>query len=43
MRLTQNYQGFMALLLTQPSAYKPEHKGKVERSIRIVKEQLIAG
>ena len=23
--------------------YKPEHKGKVERSIRIVREQLIAG
>ena len=34
---------FYGFAIDPAKAYKPEHKGKVERSIRIVKEQLIAG
>ena len=34
---------FYGFIIDPARAYKPEHKGKVERSIRIVKEQLIAG
>lgn len=34
---------FYGFTIDPAKAYKPEHKGKVERSIRIVKEQLIAG
>ena len=34
---------FYGFAIYPAKAYKPEHKGKVERSIRIVKEQLIAG
>ena len=34
---------FYGFIIDPAKAYKPEHKGKVERSIRIVKEQLIAG
>jgi transposase len=34
---------FYRFTIDPAKAYKPEHKGKVERSIRIVKEQLIAG
>ena len=34
---------FYGFTIDPAKAYKPEHKGKVERSIRIVREQLIAG
>ena len=34
---------FYGFTIDPAKVYKPEHKGKVERSIRIVKEQLIAG
>src|SRR5690606_36271058 len=34
---------FYGFAIDPAKAYKPEHKGKVERSVRIVKEQLIAG
>ena len=34
---------FYGFTIDPARAYKPEHKGKVERSVRIVKEQLIAG
>ena len=34
---------FYSFTIDPPKVFKPEHKGKVERSIRIVKEQLIAG
>jgi transposase len=34
---------FYGFTIDPAKAYKPEHKGKVERSVRIVKEQLIAG
>lgn len=34
---------FYGFTIDPAKPYKPEHKGKVERSIRIVKEQLIAG
>ena len=34
---------FYGFTIDPAKPYKPEHKDKVERSIRIVKEQLIAG
>jgi transposase len=34
---------FYGFTIDPAKVYKPEHKGKVERSIRIVREQLIAG
>ena len=34
---------FYGFAIDPAKAYKPEQKGKVERSVRIVKEQLIAG
>ena len=34
---------FYSFTIDPTKVFKPEHKGKVERSIRIVKEQLIAG
>jgi len=34
---------FYGFTIDPAKAYTPEHKGKVERSIRIVREQLIAG
>ncbi len=34
---------FYGFTIDPNKAYSPQHKGKVERSIRIVKEQLIAG
>jgi len=34
---------FYGFTIDPAKVYKPEHKGKVERSIRIVKEQLVAG
>ena len=34
---------FYGFAIDPAKAFKPEHKGKTERSVRIVKEQLIAG
>ena len=34
---------FYGFTIDPAKVYKPEHKGKVERSIRIVREQLVAG
>ena len=34
---------FYGFAIDPAKIFKPEHKGKVERSVRIVKEQLIAG
>lgn len=34
---------FYGFVIDPAKVYKPAHKGKVERSVRIVKEQLIAG
>ena len=34
---------FYGFTIDPAKIYKPEHKGKVERSIRIVREQLVAG
>jgi transposase len=33
---------FYSFTIDPTRVFKPEHKGKVERSIRIVKEQLMA-
>jgi len=34
---------FYGFAIDPAKVFKPEHKGKIERSVRIVKEQLIAG